>query len=226
MMKHTRLASVILTAAIATVLLAAPGTASASPPEFSPGTLNIFTGEGSTSTLETSSGTIVECLTSLSIGEITGPKTVGNLVVTFHNCNGEKGGCSLKSDSGPNASLIIINKMDGELGSVKPTEAASGVGLLILPTAGTVFVTLEGSCLPLSPTPVDGSIVAEVTPVNGSSSKDGKRIFLGSPKGKQKIKEIIVLGRTVKPTLKAIGLLDSNAIEVELVLLTNPVIVT
>jgi hypothetical protein len=217
MMKYTRLASVILTAAIATVLLAAPGTASASPPEFSPGTLNIFTGEGSPGTLETSSGTIVTCLRSLSAGEITGPRTVAK--------NGTES-CSLKSEGGPNASLIIIHKMDGELGSVKPTEAESGVGLLILPTAGTLFVALEGSCLPLSPTPVDGSIVAEVIPVNGASSKDGKRIFLGSPKGIQKIKEINVLGRTVKPALRALGLLESNAIEVELVLLTNPVIVT
>jgi hypothetical protein len=67
--------------------------------------------------------------------------------------------------------------MDGELGSVKPAEAASGVGLLILPTAGTAFVTLEGECLPLSPSPVDGSIAAEVTPVNGTILNDGKLIF-------------------------------------------------
>jgi hypothetical protein len=173
-MKHTRLATLILTATItaslATASLTATGTAFASAPEFSPGTPQTFTGDGSTSKLETSSGTKVECLSSLSHWEITGPKTVGNLTVTFHNCHSpQSGGCSLKSEGGPNP---IINTMDGELGSVKPTEAASGVGLLILPTAGTSFVTLEGSCLPLSPSPVSGEIAAEVT---GSTAQHQKR---------------------------------------------------
>jgi hypothetical protein len=224
-MKLTRLVGFIFVAVLAMSLMAVSA-AVASPPEFNPGTLNIFTSESGSGTLETSSGTVVSCLTDLSTGEVTGPKTVGGVVVTFHNCSGEKGGCSVKSEGGPNSSLIITHNLDGELGSVKPTESSSGVGLLLLPTSGTVFVTLEGSCLPLSPSPVDGSVVGEVTPVEGPSSKDGKLIFLGSPKGVQKIKQIIVLGVTVKPTLKALGLLESNEVTSDLILYTNPVIVT
>jgi hypothetical protein len=226
-MKLTRLVGFIFVAVLA-MSLTAVSAAVASPPEFNPGTLNIFTSESGSGTLETSSGTVVSCLTDLSTGEVTGPKTVGGVVVTFHNCSSKNSseGCSVKSTNGPNSSLIITSPLDGELGSVKSTESSSGVGLLLLPTSGTVFVTLEGVCLPVSPSPVDGSVVGEVTPVNGPSSKDGNLIFLGSPKGKQKIKEIIVLGVTVKPTLKALGLLESNEITSDLILYTNPVIVT
>src|SRR5580692_1228748 len=184
-MKHARLVTVILTAAITMSVvvgsLVGTGTASASAPEFSPGTPNAFTGDGSTSQLETTSGTRIHCLNSVSHGEITGAKTVGNLVVVFHNCSSSEGsGCSIKSTGGPNQSLIITKTMDGELGSVKPQEAASGVGILILPSPGTAFVTLEGPCLLVEPSPVTGSIVGEVTAVNGTASTDGKLIFQGN----------------------------------------------
>jgi hypothetical protein len=232
-MTHTRLATLILTATITLSLVAAsltlvPATASASAPEFNPGTANSGIGDGSTVALQTTSGTIIRCLKASSKGEITGPKTVGNVVVTFHNCSStEDGGCSIKSEGGPNSSLVITKTLDGELGSVKPAQAASGVGLLILPTTGTVFVTLEGSCLPVSPSPVDGSIAAEVTPVNAASSKDGKLILQGSgAAGVQLIKEINVLGTVVKPALKSLGLLETSGIGVELALITNPVTVT
>jgi hypothetical protein len=227
-MRHARLATLIFVAAIAAGLIAT-GMASAAAPEFLPGTPQAFTGDGSTSKLETETGTKVECLSSVSHGEITGAKTVGSLVVVFHNCHSGEGssGCSLKSEGGPNASLITIKTMDGELGSVKKAEALSGVGILVLPTTGTVFVTLEGSCLPLSPSPVDGAIVGEVTAVNGTASADGKLIFQGSGSaGSQLIKAINILGTVKKPALKALGLLEANAIEVELVLLTTAITVT
>jgi hypothetical protein len=221
-MKHARLATFIVTATIGLSLLAATA-ASASAPEFNPGTPQAFTGDGSTSQLETSAGTKIECLKSLSKGEITGAKTVGNLVVVFHNCSStEDGGCSLKSEGGPNASLIITKTLDGELGSVKKTEAVSGVGLLILPSPGTSFVTLEGTCLPVSPAPVTGSVAGEVTPVNGVASTDGKLIFQGNgAAGEQLIRSINVLGTIVKPGFKALGLQETNVIGVGLTLTTN-----
>jgi hypothetical protein len=230
-MKHARLVTVILTAAITMSVvvgsLVGTGTASASAPEFSPGTPNAFTGDGSTSQLETTSGTRIHCLNSVSHGEITGAKTVGNLVVVFHNCSSSAdAGCSVKSEGAPNFTLLITKTMDGELGSVKPAEAASGVGILVLPTVGTVFATIEGTCLPLSPAPVTGSVAGEVTPVNGPAGTDGKLIFQGSAAGVQLIKSINVLGHVIKPMLKALGLLESNVIEVELVLLAKAITVT
>jgi hypothetical protein len=226
-MKLSRLVGLIFAAVLAMSLMAVSA-ASATPPEFLPGTLNPFTSESGTGALTTSSGTKVSCLTDLDSGEVTGPKTVGNVVVIFHNCSSGTGaeGCSVKSEGGPNASLIITKTLDGELGSVKPAEAASGVGLLLLPTTGTVFVTLEGSCLPLSPSPVDGSVAGEVTPVNVASSKDGKIIFQGNgTTGEQEIRSINVLGVTLSPRLKAFGLLESNEITVDLILYEKNVVV-
>src|SRR5580692_6245093 len=185
-MKLSRLFGLIFIAVLAMGLMAASA-AFASAPEFSPGTPQTFKSDSGTGKLETSSGTKVECLTDLDSGEVTGPKTVGNVVVIFHNCHSPEGsGCSVKSELGPNPSLIITRTLDGELGSVKKTEAASGVGLLLLPTTGTTFVTIEGSCLPLSPSPVFGTLAGEVTPVNGTLALDGKIIFQGNGEaGKQ-----------------------------------------
>jgi hypothetical protein len=223
-MKLSRLVGVIVMAVLALNLMAAAA-ASASAPEFSPGTANPFTGESGTGALETSATEPVKCLSDSNGGEVTGAKTVGGVVVTFHNCSSKEGsGCSVKSPGAATAT-VVTNTLDGELGSVKSTEAASGVGLLLLPTTGTTFVTLEGTCLIASPAPVVGTIAGEATPIGGTASKDGKLIFAGS-KGAQKIKEINVLGTLLKPKLKALGLLESSETTVELVLYTNAVIVT
>jgi hypothetical protein len=119
-MKHTRLASPILATAItmsvAAVSLTIAPAASASQPEFKPGTLNIARGESGTVALQPEGIKPITCLSSTSTGEITGPKTVGGLVVTFHSCSSREGtGCSLKS-SGDGAGLITTNTIDGELG--------------------------------------------------------------------------------------------------------------
>jgi hypothetical protein len=101
------------------------------------------------------------------------------------------------------------------------------VGLLFLPTSGTTFVTLEGPCLIASPSPVTGSVAAEVTPVGGPASKDGRVIFEGDGKeAGQKIKDINVLGTLLKPTLKALGLLPASQTGVGLSLFANDVEVT
>jgi len=226
-MKLSRLVGLIFAAVLAMSLMAVSA-AFASAPEFNPGTPQAFTSESGTGQLETSTGTKIKCLTDLDKGEITGAKTVGNVVVIFHNCSStESGGCSVKSEGGPNTSLIITKTLDGELGSVKKTEAASGVGLLLLPTTGTTFVVLEGTCLPVTPSPVQGTVAGEVNPVNTTASKDGSLTFQGSGTGGQNlIRSINVLGTVLAPRLKALGLLESNEITFDLVLYTNAVQVT
>jgi hypothetical protein len=226
-MKHIQLASLTLTTAIATSLAAVSLTApaaSASSPEFNPGTLDPSIGDGSTVALETSSAVPILCLSSTSTGEITGVKTVGSVVITFHNCSVKEGeGCSLKSP-GQKAGLIQTSTLDGELGSVKKTEAASGAGLLILPAAGTTITSLEGPCIIASPEPVVGTLAAEVTPVGGPSSKDGKLILEGR-NGAQKITEINILGILEKPELRG-GVTRTSVSGVGLALFTNAVEVT
>jgi hypothetical protein len=221
-MKPYRLASLILLAVLATTLTATTA-ASASAPEFKPGTLNRFTADSGTGALETASTSAITCTNDSVTGEVTGPKTIGSVIITFHGCQStEKGGCSLQTNSAT-PGLITTNTLKGELGTTK--EATSGVGLLIEPATGTAFATLEGTCLLVSPSPVTGSIAGEVTPVNNGATKDNKLVFLGS-KGKQKIKEINILGVVKKPAFKALGLLESSETTNELVLYEKAVEVT
>jgi hypothetical protein len=223
-MKLSRLVGLIVMAVLALNLMAV-AVASASAPEFSPSTANPFTGESGTGALETASTAAVTCTSDTNTGTVLGAKTVGSVVVTFSNCaSTENGGCTVNSPHRA-AGTIITNTLAGELGSVKTTEAKSGVGLLLHPAVGTEFVTLEGTCLLLSPAPVTGSVAGEATPIKAGQTKDGKLIFIGS-KGKQNIKEINILGSIWKPNLKALGLLESSETTNELVLYTNAVEVT
>lgn len=217
-MKLSRLAGLIFLVALAVNLMAA-AVASAAAPEFNPGTLNLFKGDSGTGALETTSTDPVTCERDLATGEITGPKTVGSVVVVFHGCKSEEGsGCTVKSP-GQTPGLIQTNTLDGELG-ITGTETA----LLLLPTSGTAFVTLEGPCLLLTPAPVSGKIIGLASPL-GKSSKDGLLIFEGS-KGVQKFKEINVLGTTVKAELLAFGAIKASETTLELVLYDNVVEVT
>jgi hypothetical protein len=223
-MKLSRLVGLIVMAVLALNLMAV-AVASAAAPEFTPATEQTFTGESGTGALETASTAAITCTSDTSVGKVTGAKTVGSVVVTFHGCESKEGsGCTVQSSSAT-PGLITTNLLKGELGSVKTTEAASGAGLLLEPASGTAFVTLEGTCLLVSPSPVTGTVAGEATPLNKGATKDGKLVFIGS-KGKQKIKEINVLGTVKKPVLKALGILESSETTNELVLYEVAVEVT
>ena len=227
-MKLSRLAGLIFLVALAVNLVAVSG-ASAAAPEFHPGTLALFTGESGPGVLQAGSLAAVECKNDLVHGFITGPKTIGGVVVTFHGCvSTENKGCPVKSPGLPTpeegGGLIVTHLLKGELGSVKTAQAASGVGLLTEPETGTEFVTLEGTCLLTSPAPVQGSVTGEVTPLN-TTSKDGKVIFIGTG-DKQKITEVNVLGTVKKPKLEALGLLESSETTTELALYIEAIVVT
>ena len=229
-MKPSRLAGLTILATLAVTLAAAAG-ASAAAPEFHPGTLALFKGESGTGVLETSSTAALECTSDLVHGFITGPRTIGSVIVVFHGCKSKEGsGCSVNSTGLPTTSpvesggLIVWHFLKGELGSVKTSEAASGVGLLLEPETGTTFVTLEGSCLLLTPAPITGSFAGEVTPIN-TTSKHGIVRIIGS-KGKQKIAEINVLGTVKKPKLESLGLLESSETTTELALYIEEIVVT
>ena len=207
-MKLSRLVGLIFAAVLAVNLIAV-AMASAAAPEFNPGTATALTTTTGTASLETASTDAVTCSSSVTTGEVTSVKTVGNLKVTFSGCSDKEGsGCSVKGGGG-GTGTIVTTTLDGALGTVKTTEAASGVGLLLLPTTGTVFVTLEGSCVPGSPAKVDGSVAGEATPTKVKSTT-GKLILTGS-KGTQSIKKIsVAAGAVVEPKLLALGLLASS----------------
>ena len=227
-MKLSRLAALIFLAALA-ISFMATAVASAAAPEFKPATKQAFTGESGTGSLETSSTTAITCTRDTITGEVTGAKTIGSVIVTFHGCQStEKSGCSLHSTGLPTlpvseGGLIVTHILKGELGTT--AESATGVGLLLVPAnGGREFVTLEGTCLLLSPAPIEGTVVGEATPTE-DVSKDGKLSFIGS-KGTQHIKKFNLLGLAEEPKLTALGLLPASTTETVLALYTSAVEVT
>jgi hypothetical protein len=198
-MKIARLAGMIFGVVLALSLVTVAA-ASAADPEFKGSTKQTFKTTSGTGTLESSAGTKIVCTKDGSVGEVQGASKVGKVVVTFTGCNGEEGGSKCTAQSaGAKTGEIITKTLDGELGLVAKTEAASGVGLLLLPESGKEFVSPEGSCL--TKAPVEGSIAGEASPI-GVLSTTGKLSYTGSA-GSQGIKEITVLGSVVKPKLSA-----------------------
>lgn len=205
-MKLGRLVGVIFAAVLA-ISLCAASLASAAAPEFS-STAKLTT-TGGTGVLATATESVT-CTANSSAGEITGVHKVGKVVVTFTGCTGKVGSgtaCSVKSN-GSSAGSVVTKTLSGELGSVTSTEAASGVGLLLLPETTKAFVNLEGTCLEPESSTVEGNIAGEASPIK-TSSTTGKLIFTGAA-GVQSIKSIGILGTTVKPKLTAFGAIAAS----------------
>ncbi len=176
-------------------------------------TKNGFTGKsraGLEPTLTTTLNTI-KCKSDTSTGKISGDKTmsVENLVITFKECKAiTGGGCAIKSTGAGNVEEIVMNPLKGTLGRVMSKEATSEVGL-VLEGPGSVFVTLEGTCLIVSPTKITGKIAGEITPIN-KSQLTGNLIFEATG-NKQRIKKVCLLPFG---TLPCTGTLNEPVLEV------------
>jgi hypothetical protein len=150
-------------------------------------------------------GTVVTCQKDTSSGEITGPKTVANVTVTFQECKGKKG----TEECPVNGGTITTATLHGELGKVLKAEAASEVGEDLIPPVEIKegkevklpFVKLEGACIPT--TSVEGSVIGEVKPINVMQTT-GEVNFECSSVGstKQKIQKF---EPGLKDTLSAFG---------------------
>jgi hypothetical protein len=134
-------------------------------------------------------GTVIECKKDTDVGEITGAKTVGAVVVTFTECEGTNGTkkCKVKSKGSGTEGKVVTKELTGELGEVAAAESTTEVGERLKPTSGSTYVELEGTCLPISPAPVTGAIIGEVTPTK-SLSTTGKLVYTIASK-KQKIQK-------------------------------------
>jgi|HubBroStandDraft_2_1064218.scaffolds.fasta_scaffold00643_5 hypothetical protein len=171
-------------------------------------TARAFKGSGEDVAIETGTTEPVTCTGNTITGELTGARTVGAVAITFSGCSSREGsGCSVKSP-GVSPGTILTKTLKGELGTVKESEALSEVGLLIGSATGKTFATLEGTCLDLSPSEVEGLVTAEVMPVN-EETLAGQLRFVGA-RGLQSIKSIAVLSSAVKPRLMALGLLETS----------------
>lgn len=110
--------------------------------------------------------------------------------------------CTQKS-VGASEGEIVSTTLKGELGTVKTSEATSGVGILIEPETTKKFYTLvKTECA--AETSVVGSVAAEVSPIGVSQLTE--KLTFNANGTSQSIKTISVLGKAVKPELEAFGL--------------------
>jgi hypothetical protein len=120
---------------------------------------------GKASVLRASVNT-VECEKNTDTGKLVGRESVEKVTVTFTKCKGKNSKtsktCTVKSKGATGAEEIVTNSLKGELGEI---ETGSEVGLLLEPSTGVLFVTLEGSCLEPTTAAIEGGIIGEVTPL-------------------------------------------------------------
>jgi hypothetical protein len=174
-------------------------------------------------TLEHSStGVLYHCKSDLGNGYVSGPHLLTRVSVTFHECiaiNESNEGCTAKS-TGATPGSILLNTLKAELGSIKTSEAGSGVGLLFEPETGTELATLEARCT--SESRLTGSVAGEVLPVK-QAVFTLKVPFNVVRSGLQTIREIAVLGTRKTPSLTAFGGFTSSLKTTELMKIVTTV---
>jgi hypothetical protein len=135
---------------------------------------NKFSGTGGRGTLETVALAQVICKTEASHGEFTSSKTVGNVAVSFTEC--ESGGFKCNS-VGAKEGEIATNPLAGSLVWEKYGKK---VAIDLVPQSGELFV--EFTCGPAN-AKVKGSVLTNV-PANKSETKIEEKFT--AKKGKQK----------------------------------------
>ncbi len=147
---------------------------------------------------------VILCASGVTKGEITQMDTLGRLSVKFIGCKTANGGpnCTLKS-VGAGEGEILMRTLKGQLGTVKTTEATSGVGVLVTPETGTKWTTLQANaCSP--ETSVNGLLAGELTPIKTFQSTGKLDVAVSG--GAQNIKSITVLGAVKAVELEMWGL--------------------
>jgi hypothetical protein len=155
------------------------------------------------------------CSNSTATGEITGVSTIGKTVLKFTGCNfeqGEKGPCPIHSTNTTKAGEIVTDALKGELGTVKTTEAPSGVGMLLKAESNHELLILAPLSSPCTMPEIafEGSIAGEVATIGKKQLTNELAFAPVSPTGKQKISEITVKGGTVKPKLLTYGAAETS----------------
>jgi hypothetical protein len=158
-------------------LSAVAASAASASPEFKPvPTKKKITGTGGSVTFSWNVLGIkpesIECTKSKTTGEITGARTLGNVVIAFTGCTGssetsegKKSGCPVHSEHGKEGEILVEHALGGELGTIATKEAPSGVGVLLKPESGkTWFSYEENACLEYGSI-VWGTVAAEVSVV-------------------------------------------------------------
>jgi len=178
----------------------AAASASAAKPEFkSPGGFPVkFSATSGAGKLETVAGRTVNCKSDTASGEVTGAKTVGNVVVKFNECTTVAFGITF------NCGTITTNTLKAEPNYLTNPNSATEVGLDLKPVTGTEFTKFTcTSPFGNETLAVAGSVVGKITPVN-SLTKTFTLAFAQTA-GKQKYEGYFVGTTFTKDTLETTG---------------------
>jgi hypothetical protein len=149
----------------------------------------------------------VSCERGVGVGEITGMFTFGMVVLELFGCKSSgssESGCPVNS-LGAREGEIVTNTLRGEFGTVKSTEAATEVGVFVVPQGTSEWLTLaSNACTP--EVSVEGSIAGEAGPTKTLTNMGFVNFEVASGAGKsEKIKAIHLLSGTKDPSLQAFG---------------------
>jgi hypothetical protein len=176
--------------------------ASAALPEFKPvPSKKKFTSTSGVSTWA-GGGETITCSKSSTSGEITSATTLGDVIVKYTGCTiktpaGAK--CAIKSRSGGKEE-ILMNSLEGELGTIVPKPANGEVGLLLQPEVKTTWAVLESECA--TDATLTGSLAGSVNVPDGKTGT----LTYGVTGAGQNITEMKMdSGTVVKPKLSAFG---------------------
>jgi hypothetical protein len=136
--------------------------------------------EGTDATLETAEKSTINCTGETSSGEITGNKTVGNVVATFTGCEDFEVPCQ---SAGSAAGTVTMNTLEGTLGveelAAEPAHNKIGEKLYPVGHSGPIARFDCGSF----PVIVTGAMIS---PVSSNSMKLIVTVKTKQSKGKQK----------------------------------------
>ena len=216
-MKRTKIIGLALVAVFALTAVAASAASAATLPFIEGQTTKAeYKGTvptaGGTGTLETANGNTVKCTKSSSTGTAESEKKVKKVVVTFEGCEATIGGIKAKCNTaGEVAGKIVTKELEGELGYIN--KATPSVGLDLWPASRTaeektkhtfnaLFVEFE--CTGFAKSKVRGSIIGELTPVNGAAGKTLTLTYKkGAAKGEQLIKKMETVEGGVEDVLES-----------------------
>jgi hypothetical protein len=162
-----------------------------------------FTGKSSAGhmIIEALGVTKIECAADEVKGQAEGTNKVLKVKVTYTGCKAESGGCAVHSP-GAGTEEVVTEALDGELSPVAKEEAKSEAGLDLKPETASLFVKVEGSCVPLEKDEVKGSVICEIPAADLNTSKTTGELICTETNKKQTIQKDVGLA---KDTLEVFG---------------------
>jgi hypothetical protein len=140
-----------------------------------------FSSTGGAGLLETVGGKTLRCAGNTDRGQITGPKEVGKVFVTFTGCEEPEKKVKCKT-MGKAEGEIATLELKGHLGYLE--KSVPKVGLVLEPTTGTLFAEL------LCPSAIfkikiNGKVIAEISSALNTLSTTGELHYALTAKGRQ-----------------------------------------